>query len=138
MTRVRMCVWIVISVAMVTAPGCKCEMSTANISGARMAKDSDGNQPATVFSPTDAFYCVLELANAPDDTTLKAVWTAVDVEGTEPNHQIEETEVTSGSAPVNFKLTNTAPWPPGKYKVDLYLNGKLDQTLTFTVEGGGD
>jgi len=122
MKRHQIWAWIVVSALLVTCPGCKCQFSTANIKGAKMAKDSGGTQPTAVFAPTDTFYCVGQLVNAPDDTTVKAVWTAVEVEGTEPNTKIGEAEITAGSAPVNFKLSNTSPWPAGKYKVDLYLN----------------
>jgi len=126
-------VWVVVALLIVTSPGCQCQVSTANIRDAKMAKDKDGNEPATVFAPTDTFYCVLRLANAPDDTVVKAVWTAVEAQGTEPGFKINETPKETSSAAVNFSLSNSDPWPPGKYKVDLYLNDKLDQTLEFTV-----
>ena len=33
-----------------------------------------------------------------------------------------------------FTLSNNQEWPKGKYKVDLYLNGKIDRTVEFQVE----
>ena len=129
--------WVAVGLGVATSRGCKCQVSTANIHSAQMTRDAEGTQPTSVFSPTDTFYCHAKLANAPDGTTIKSVWTAVKVEGVEPNHVIDEAEITSGSAPIKFNLTGTNPWPPGEYKVDLYLNDKLDQTVTFTVEGNG-
>lgn len=114
---------------------CGFNFSTAAISEAKMAKDPDGQQPTTVFSPDEAFYAVVELNNAPDDTTVKAVWIAVEVEGTEPNLSLDEAAVTSGDGTLQFDLTSQNPWPAGKYKVELYLNDKLDHTLEFEVEG---
>jgi hypothetical protein len=89
----------------------------------------------TVFAPDQTFYCIVELANAPDDTKLKAVWTAVEVEGEQPDLLIDEVEMTAEEGNVfTFDLTNNGLWPVGKYKVDLYLNDELDRTLEFEVQ----
>lgn len=111
-------------------------LSTANISKARLTKDEAGTQGTTTFSPTDTFYLLVDLANAPDDTTVKAEWTAVSVEGADPNTVLDNVELTNGSGTLTFNLDNDNPWPAGDYKVDLYLNGELDQTITFKVSGG--
>ena len=50
-----------------------------------------------MFSPDQTFYCIVELANAPDDTKLKAVWTAVEVEGEQPDLLIDQAEMTAGN-----------------------------------------
>jgi hypothetical protein len=114
---------------------CGGSVSTANISSAKMFADSEGTQETTVYAQDQPFYCIVELANAPDDTTLKAVWTAVEAEGTEPNLMIDDAEITAGNEDVfTFDLTNNGLWPIGKYKVDLYLNGELDRTLEFEVQ----
>jgi hypothetical protein len=110
-----------------------CSASTANIGDAWMARDYEGTQRTTTFGPSEVFYCVAELKNAPDDTTVKASWTAVSVEGVEPNTFIDETAVTSGSGSLHFELSNSSLWPNGQYKVDLYLNDELDRTLEFEV-----
>ncbi len=103
---------------------CGGSVSTANISSAKMFADSEGTQETTVYAQDQPFYCIVELANAPEDTTLKAVWTAVEAEGTEPNLMIDDAEITAGNEDVfTFDLTNNGLWPIGKYKVDLYLNG---------------
>ena len=87
-----------------------------------------------VFTPEQAFYCIVELADAPQDTQLKAVWTAVQVEGQQPGLLIDQAEITAGDRNVfTFDLTNEGPWPAGQYKVDLYLNDKLDRTLEIEV-----
>ena len=119
---------------------CSFSASTANISDAKMATDEDGKHPTKVFSPDDTFYCVARLDNAPKDTTVRAVWTAVKVEGAKPNTKIEEAKGKGGSSQLRFNLTNNGPWPPGKYEVELYLNDakKPTKTLSFEVRGGGD
>jgi hypothetical protein len=115
---------------------CSFSASTANISSAKMARDQDGKQPTKTFSPDEAFYCIVELSNAPDDTKVRAVWTAVKAEGVKPNTEIDAAKATGGSGQIQFNLTNEGPWPTGDYKVDLYLNDakKPTKTLTFEVQ----
>ena len=113
---------------------CGFSASTANISNARMARDYDGTEPATIFTPDATFFCVADLQNAPDDTVVKADWYAVEVEGDEPNTFIDSAEVTSGSSSLHFELSNQGPWPVGKYKVELFLNGELKDTIEFSVQ----
>ncbi|HSN75447.1 MAG TPA: trypsin-like peptidase domain-containing protein [Anaerolineae bacterium] len=111
-------------------------ISTANIADARLSKDEAGAQTTTTFGPEDVFYLKVGLANAPDDTKVKAAWTAVAVEGAEASTPLDDVELTSGSATLTFDLANTNPWPAGDYKVDIYLNGALDRSLDFRVSGG--
>lgn len=127
--------WFVVSLLILVTLACGFNVSSANIAGAKMARDAEGNEPTTVFSQNDVFYAVVDLANAPDDTKVKAVWVAVDADSTDPNLVIDEVEVTAGSGSVNFNLTNDKLWPVGAYKVDLYLNDELSRTLEFSVEG---
>ncbi len=121
-------------VLMLAVMACNFSASTANIKDATMAKDEAGTQPTTTFSPTDTFYCNVTLANAPSDTKVKASWTAVKAEGAQDNIPLDSSELTSGDGTLHFKLTNHGPWPAGQYKVDLYLNDKLDKTVTFQVQ----
>ncbi|MCA9994677.1 MAG: trypsin-like peptidase domain-containing protein [Anaerolineales bacterium] len=116
--------------------GCEFSASTANIQAASLSRDKAGTQTTTVFDPTDTFYSVVDLANAPDDTKVKAVWTAVNVgDAAAPNYLLNETELVTGSGDVVFEAANTAgAWPAGTYKVDIYLNDELSQTLDFRVQ----
>jgi len=130
--------YVSISIAFVlllaTTLACSFNASTANIQNARMARDYDGNEPIQVFTEDETFYCVADLANAPDDTTVKAAWTAVAVEGADPDTFIDETELTTGSGTLHFELSNDGVWPTGTYKVELYLNDELQETLEFQVQ----
>ena len=111
-----------------------CSISTAHIKSAKLTTDKAGTQETAVFAADQVFYCIVQLANAPDDTKVKADWTAVSVEGAAPNTKIDAVEKTVGDSTITFDLTNNKPWPKGSYKVDLYLNDKLDRTLEFQVK----
>lgn len=132
----RKSIFFVFTLLILTVLACSFNFSSAKISDAKMAKDAEGTQPTTTYGQDEPFYCVVQLANAPDDTKVKAVWTAVEVEGVDPNLNLGEKELTSAGGQVNFSYTNDEGklWPAGKYKVDLYLNGKLDRTLDFQVQ----
>ncbi len=115
-----------------------CEASTANIQSAVLShgfQDNKATDTTTTFGPNDTFHCVVQLANAPDDTKVRVVWTAVDAGGGQIKDQkIDEKELVTGSAPIDFTLAPNKPFPAGQYKADLYLNDKLNQTLNFQVQ----
>ena len=115
------------------ALACGGSFSTANIADAWMSTDTEGNNRTTVFAQDAVFYAQVDLQNAPDDTALKAVWTAISAEGTDPNFVINETEFVSGSGVVYFELSNTNLWQVGTYKVDIYMNDALTKTVNFEV-----
>lgn len=116
--------------------GGEVSFSTANIRSAVLASDEDGANPTNEFAPEDTFYLVVDLANAPEETAVKTVWYAVDVgDAAAPNTLIDEASLVSGSAELTFDLTSDNTWPPGAYKVELYLNDELNQTLEFSVAG---
>ena len=75
-----------------------CSASTANIQSADLGKGYDkGTQKVTdrttTFAPTDTtIHLAVAVANAPDDTTVKSVWTAVDVPSQDiKDHKLGET-----------------------------------------------
>jgi len=141
MKRMLLSVTLILLVAVVLS-ACSFSISTANITQATLAKDVKPDtwepiNPTTTF-PTDqaVIHLVITVANAPSDTKVKTVWTVVDVGDAAPaNTKIDETEVTlDASGTAHFTLaSNSGTWPMGKYKVEVYLNDKLDRTLEFTI-----
>ena len=109
----------------------------ARIESVELARDFKDGKPVgqtTVFPPDSTFHAVVRVSRARSDTKVKAVWTAVDAGG-EQNRTIDEKEVTGpGDQAVDFTLSLPRPWPTGSYKVDVYLDGKLDRSVDFTVQ----
>jgi serine protease Do len=116
--------------------GGEISLSTANITDARLTKDETGAQTTSTFAPGDTFYLLVDLANAPDDTKVKAAWTAVNVTGADPNTILDDVELTNGSGTLTFDLVNNGSWPAGEYQVELFLNGESVRTLPFRVSAG--
>ncbi len=134
MNKKKIGFWFVLLTFVLATLACGFSASTAKITDAVLAKDENGENPTTVFSPTDVFYCIVQMKNAPDDTSVKAVWIAVDVEGVDANTVIQEKELVTGMDTLTFTLSNNNMWPSGKYKVDIQLNGDSVNTLEFQVE----
>ena len=111
-------------------------VTTANITNAHLASDESDTQQVDGYSPTDlGFYCYFDLNNAPDSTVVKGVWTLVSAEGYESNSEIDSAEITGGDDTYYFSLGgSTDPWPVGTYRIDLYVDGNLVETIEFEVQ----
>ena len=134
----RYMVLLAVLALVVSSLACALGSTELGLTNLRMAFDKDGNNPTTTFAPTDVFYAVADLANAPQGTNVEAKWTAVNAADTEPNleFQTQTLDITeeSFSGTIYFQLSNDEGWPTGQYKVDLYLNGNLTQTAEFSVQ----
>lgn len=135
---------ILVLICLVLASACEYFESPAGITKAVTAQGVQGTtfEPVNItdnFAPDqNEFHVIVTLTNAPKDSRVKVVWTAVDVGAAlPPNTKIDEAEVKAeGSRNLDFTLKRTAPqWPPGLYKAEIFWNGKLDRTLNFIVVG---
>lgn len=107
------------------------------ITNAVMAKDASGD----TFDPvgiTDSFpanqsifHAVVTISGAPDNTDFKVNWLAA------PSTQIGTFNLKSGgSRNLDFSFKpNAGTLPSGDYKVEIYVNGTLNRTLSFSVSG---
>ncbi|HVS20649.1 MAG TPA: hypothetical protein VHD88_02310 [Pyrinomonadaceae bacterium] len=103
-----------------------------------MAKDNNGEpgDTTTSFEPGDhTIHCIADLNRAKSGTAVKFVWKAVDVADSK-NEEIKTIDYTTKSFEnkVHGHLTLPRDWPKGTYKVEVYINGTLDKTITYTVE----
>lgn len=150
MTKKRMTVLTVLSIVAGIGAACNFSFSTARIADATMAKavseKMEPIDPTTTFETTDgALHCLVVLANAPEKTRVKAVWTVVNAQGQKPNDKFGETAVEGGGAKNVVDFTYSPPpagLPVGEYKVDIYLNpqpGKDEppaKSAAFSVKQG--
>jgi hypothetical protein len=66
---------------------------------------------------------------------VRGVWTLVSAEGYDSNQEFDSAEITGGDNTYYFSLGGSAdPWPVGQFKIDLYLNDELVQTINFEVQ----
>lgn len=111
-------------------------VTTANITNAHLAGDESDTSTVTSYSPSaPSFYCYFDLNNAPDSTVVKGVWTLVSADGYESNSEIDSAEITGGDETYYFSLGgSTDLWPVGTYRIDLYVDGSLVETIEFEVQ----
>ena len=103
----------------------------------RMCTDSEGVNTTTAYSSSDAFYAVADLSNVETGSVVDAKWSLVSAADYDPT-ELETSSLTIEDKSlynyVSFELTSTDGWPVGEYKVELYLNGTLAHTITFSVQ----
>ena len=79
------------------------------ISGAMMVAGRDGDEPVERYGLTDAFYCVAELATAPPDTGVRAVWRQIERRGAPVDITLDEQAITTGTGPLVFEVGGYLP-----------------------------
>lgn len=106
-----------------------------------MAKGTDGIDlepvdPTTVFSPDETIHAVARIEDAPNDTNFTVAFYVVDVgNAAAPDTLINSSDLTAeGTRNLDFYLSPTTTWPPGTYRVEISINGTLDQVVEYTVE----
>ena len=115
---------------------------TDGIEEVYLAKD-DGNGKAgeqvTEFRTTDIpIYCVV-LLDSNASTVVKMNFVAVNVTGVKPETKVVTASYTTkgGQNRVNFTGQPDGRWTPGKYRVDLFLDGKKTREVEFYIKTGG-
>lgn len=110
-----------------------------NVTMALDAKDDskDPVNPTKVFSPTAVFHAIVSHEDAPEGTLFKAVWYAVNVgAAAAPNTIINSFETEpDGSGNLDFTLSPKSAWPAGTYRIDIAVNGTVEQSVEFSVAG---
>jgi hypothetical protein len=110
-----------------------------NIEEAYLARDNgDGKagEQATEFATTDIpIYCVI-LLESPETAVVKMNFVAVSVAGVKPETKVVTASYTTkdGQNRVNFTGRPDSTWTPGRYRVDLFLNGKMVRNLEFSIK----
>lgn len=104
-----------------------------------LAKD-DGNGKAgeqvTEFRTTDIpIYCVV-LLESDAKAVVKMNFVAVNVVGVKPETKVVTASYTTkdGQNRVNFSGKPEGKWTPGKYRVDLFLDGKKVKDVEFDIK----
>lgn len=129
---------ILLAIVSLVASSLACALGgELSLSNARAARDQEGAQTTSTFSPNDTVYIVADLSNAPLGTVVASKWFAVNVAGMQPNELIDEGDINVNednfSGTVYFYFPPSNPWPSGTYAVELYLNGALTTSVTFSV-----
>ncbi len=101
-------------------------------------KNGDGLQPVQNFKPADnPEHIVIKLAEGVEGTRVKTVWTNINAGGaTNQKLWTKELVPDEETRSADFSLSNTGnkPFPPGNYKIDVYLDDELVQSVRYKVQ----
>ena len=111
--------------------------ATFNVKQAVMARDYVGGLPkgiSILFKPTQRKIYGVVIFDRIFTGVARGVWTAVSAKGIAANTQFLDNstgKVRMDRAHFSAKLPNN--WPVGRYKLDIYIDGKKIRTLFYSV-----
>lgn len=105
--------------------------------GAIFSNDRRSDINMESFTPdTRKIYLTVHVEDVPNDAKLKATWMVEKAAGFAPNSPIASSEVTMRPQMKTANYSIDKPsigWPPGDYKVELAIDGKVQSTVRFKV-----
>lgn len=100
--------------------------------------DAKGGATKNVFTTkTPKIFLAGKLVDMPAGAKVKVVWIAEKTKVAPPNYEIDATEhrTSRGTNNASFALNRpNAGWPPGDYRVDLFIDGKPFASQRFSVK----
>ena len=113
-----------------TAPAEVVGVDLGNAAGADMKITA----PMTTFGTKDKIIAAVttRAGAAAMPSKLAAKWSHVDSNQV-VNEEARDVQLT-GDQVFDFEITNSNPWPTGKYKVEVMLDGSVVQTREFEVK----
>ncbi len=119
-----------------TPPPAPPPLAVAGISlGRQIDASNQVAAPATTFATRDTIYASVSTTGAGTNATLQAKWTYQKAAGGEiPVNESSLTISPTGPVATEFHITKASPWPKGKYKVEILLNGASAGTKEFDVQ----
>jgi hypothetical protein len=117
--------WAVLAAACASEP---LQLNTIQL-GRGLNPDSTITGSTTRFKPTDTIYAAVLTSNA-GTGTVKARWLYAGRVIEEPERKVNY----KGPASTEFHIQNSAGFPIGDYRVELFLDGKSVGARPFRVE----
>ena len=109
--------------------------ATVSVKDVELGRSIGGDKRVTdktdSFRPNDIIYATVVTDGSSSSSTIKVRWTYEDGQIVEESQQ---TITPTGEAATEFHISKPDGWPPGKYKVEVSLNGSPVQTREFEVQ----
>ncbi|MBX3186707.1 MAG: hypothetical protein KF819_06815 [Labilithrix sp.] len=127
---------------------------TANISDVYMALDGQGNRRRNVFfTDSKEIHCVVEMGVGRPGVTVEVLIRGLQnydfiedkffdtdrvlanaEESPQPGNQIQRVDVEIQPISPLGEIDDEAPYPPGRYQCEAYLDGVLQRTAIFNID----
>ena len=98
-----------------------------------LALDRAGNTRSTTFGPQQTVYIFFSINDPSGQNLVRVEWLTQNVQGRKPDSYLYGDESTILTPQHSFEAA-LSPWRVGTYKVNLYLNGSLVNTLEFEIK----
>ena len=98
------------------------------------------NKPKDIFTDnTRVIYTTAEIGEAPKNTNIRATWYYLGIKNEEIEVNTKE-KIVTGPQNMVFEIHKPANknWPTGRYEIRLYVNGKENLSMPFTILKGED
>jgi hypothetical protein len=114
------------------------ETTDERVESIKLARENGGRlQSVENFKTADnPEHIVVKLAEGAEGTHVKTVWTNLNAGGATNQKLWEKELVTDESNRADFSLSNKNSkfFPAGDYKIDIYLDDELIQTMRYKVQ----
>lgn len=131
MSGIRPVLAALLSAAVLTVSACNndpLQVSTIQL-GKSLNPDNSVGTFTTSFTPRDTVYLSV-LTGASGAGTLETKW----YYGSTPVSEMKKDVSYRGAAATEFRFHNTAGFPAGSYRVEVFLDGKRAGERTFKIE----
>jgi len=98
--------------------------------GTAVGADKNVVAPSTSFGAKDTIYAAVTTQNTTPGATLEAKWSGSD------GKVVQDDTVTIASASdavTDFQLSSPTGFAPGKYQVEIFINGKSVNAMGFDI-----
>ena len=114
--------------------------STPHYVDVKVSDSEDGDAMQSFTPDTAKIFLHAGLVDVASGSKLSSNWIAEDTNGVAPpNYKIDSATVDVGMLTnvATFSLSKpNSGWPVGKYRVDLFIDGKAASAVHFEVEAG--
>ncbi len=128
---------------MLTLIGCSAQVentttpSKAGFTNIVLTDDKTSTTSDEAFNAnTPEIFVTFGLSNVPVGDKIKGAWVCEESKEAPPNYEIDAATIVIGPGVNNGNFSLSKPnkgWPAGKYRVDLYWNDKVVESVKFTV-----
>jgi hypothetical protein len=98
--------------------------------GRSIGGDKRVTEKLDTFGPNDTIYASVRTTGSAANAKLRARWTYEDGQVVDES---EQPIAPTGDAATEFHISKPDGWPPGKYKLEVFLNGAPARSKEFEV-----